>query len=296
MSEPVLEIERLRVVADRRTILSIDALTIMPGEVVAVIGPNGAGKSTLIGTCLGLRQVTSGAVTLLGQHVQRLGHGGLVRLRRQVGYVPQELAGHSQMPLTVREVVAIGRTGLAGLFRPLRATDWHVVDETISRFGLESLRNAPYANLSGGEQRKTLLARAMVQQPRVLMLDEPTSHLDLGWREHIVGMLDALYGESRPTTILVCHELEVLPVCCRRLVLLDAGHVLNEGTPEAVLTPSRIRALYGPGLRVLHEAGRHAVVPFGSAGVEPGEDIAHQRQAATGSAHRQRAPLAGYTN
>ncbi|MCK4340588.1 MAG: ABC transporter ATP-binding protein [Phycisphaerae bacterium] len=262
MTAPDVIIEQLHVAAAGRTILSIDHLAIERGEVLAVLGPNGAGKTTLLKTCLGLRRPTSGRVTILEQPVTQLGSAALTRLRRHIGYIPQELAAHSQMPLTLREVVAIGRTGIAGLLRPLRHEDWEIIDEGIARLGLEPLRDEPYAHLSGGEQRKTLIARAMVQQPQILMLDEPTAHLDLGWREHIVSTLDQLYEQARPTLILVCHELEVLPACCRRIVLLQDGRVLDQGTPEEVLTPERVAELYGPGLRVLHESNRHAVIPF----------------------------------
>jgi iron complex transport system ATP-binding protein len=261
MTDADILIEGLRVVAGRRTILSIDRLSVTPGQVLAVVGPNGAGKTTLLKVCLGWRRVTAGRVSVLGHPVHQLGGLALAGLRRQIGYVPQELAAHSYLPLTVREVVAIGRTGLAGLLRPLRRDDWRIVDQWLARLGLERLGEEPYANLSGGEQRKTLIARAMVQQPRVLLLDEPTAHLDLGWREQIVATLGELYEDSRPTTVLVCHELEALPACCRRLLLLQDGRVLDRGTPEQVLTPRRIADLYGPGLRVLHESGRHAVIP-----------------------------------
>ncbi len=261
MNAPDIVVDQLRVVAGGRTILAVEHLSVERGEVVAVLGPNGAGKTTLLKTCLGLRRPTSGRVSVLGQDVAEIGTGALTRLRRRVGYIPQELAAHSQMPLTLREVVAIGRTGLAGLLRPLRAADWRIIDDWIARLGLGRLSDELYANLSGGEQRKALLARAMVQEPRILMLDEPTAHLDLGWREQIVHTLERLYEQTHPTVILVCHELEVLPTCCRRLVLLQDGRVLDQGTPDRVLTSARIAALYGPGLRVQHMGNRHAVVP-----------------------------------
>ena len=126
---------------------------------------------------------------------------------------------------------------------------------------MTTLRDAAFTNLSGGEQRKVLLARAMAQQPGLLLLDEPTAYLDLGWRERIVRTLDKLYEQTRLTMVIVCHELEALPTCCRRLVLLHSGRVLADGPPREVLTTERVRAVYGDGLRVLHADGRHAVVP-----------------------------------
>lgn len=277
-----LVVEQLRVVAGGRTILDVDKITVSPGEIVAVLGPNGSGKTTLLNTCLGFRKPTSGQVQVLGRPVERLGSLALTRLRRDIGYVPQVQPVPEHMPLTLREVVAIGRTGRAGLLRPLRRDDWHVVDEWIERLGLGPLRDEPYGVLSGGEQRKALIARAMVQQPRLLVLDEPTAHLDLGWREQIVAILEQLGarngyekgrrqneerggGVTRTTMVLVCHELEVLPACCRRVVLLEHGRVVADGEPESVLTDARIRDWYGRGLRTVHGGGRHAVVPQGRA-------------------------------
>lgn len=263
MTEPAIQIEGLHVSAGGRTILSVAHLTVAAGEVVTVLGPNGAGKSTLLKCCLGFQRGVTGDVQLLGQCVRRLSAGGLSRLRRRVGYVPQILAIHSEMPLTLREVVAIGRSGLVGLMHPLGLDDWRVVDEWIERLGLAGLAGAAYSDLSGGEQRKALIARAMVQQPELLMLDEPTVNLDLFWREQIVAVLEELCRQMRLTVMLVCHELEVIAPCCRRIVLLEAGRIAADGEPVDVLTDERIASLYGGGLAVVHNAGRHAVIPTG---------------------------------
>ena len=152
------------------------------------------------------------------------------------------LAG-SELPLTVREVVAIGRTARAGLFHPLSRDDWQTVDQWIERLGLAALADRAFSQISGGEQRKTIIARAMAQEPELLLLDEPTANLDLGWRERIVETVQTLYTQTRISVVLVCHELEVLPPSCRQVVLLDAGRVAATGSPEAVFTPERVAAL-----------------------------------------------------
>jgi len=263
MKDRIIEIDNLRVTAGRRTILSLDHLCISAGEVFSVLGPNGAGKSTLLKTCLGVQRPARGKVSVFGKAVGDLAWFALSKLRRRIGYVPQDLASRSEMPLTAREVVAIGRTGIAGLFRPLTRRDWRSVDTWIEQLGLAPLAGRPYGELSGGEQRKVLIARSMVQEPELLMLDEPTAHLDLGWREHIVNTIERLYEQTSLTVVLVCHELEVVPACCRRLALLDAGALIALGSPEEVLTSERIASLYGPGLQIRHVRGRHAVLPAG---------------------------------
>ena len=101
----------------------------------------------------------------------------------------------------------------------------------------------------------------MVQEPELLLLDEPTANLDLGWRERIVEVIGELYRTVRLTVVLVCHELEVLPACCGRVVVLDDGRVIDDGPPDEVLSTDMIASLYGPGLTVVRSAGRWAVVP-----------------------------------
>lgn len=267
MTAPAIEIENLAVDAGRRRLLEVEQLHIPTGEIVAVMGPNGAGKTTMLRACLGILKPARGVVRTLGCDVPRLAADALSQLRRRVGYVPQLLPARSTMPLTVREVVAIGRTGLAGLFQPLRRDDWRLVDEWIERLGLTPLAGRAFSQISGGEQRKTIIARAMAQQPELLILDEPTANLDLGWRERIVATIQRLHAETALSIVLVCHELEVLPPACRRVVLLDSGRVLASGSPEAVFTAERVAVLYGGGLQVTHEGGRHAVVPGGGAHV-----------------------------
>jgi len=244
-------------------VLDIDRLEIPAREIVAIMGQNGAGKTTILRSCLGFVTPVRGEVSVLSCNLSGLRGSALAGLRRRIGYVPQLLPARSELPLTVREVVAIGRTGRAGLFRSLSPDDWQIVDEWIDRFGLASLCQCAFGEISGGEQRKTIIARAMAQQPELLLLDEPTANLDLGWRERIVETIQHLHGETSITTVLVCHEPEVLPMACRNVVLLDQGRVLAAGTPESVFTTERVASLYGTVLSVVHEGGRHAVIPRG---------------------------------
>jgi iron complex transport system ATP-binding protein len=187
-------------------------------------------------------------------------------LRRCIGYVPQLIPARSELPLTVREVVAIGRTARAGLFGRLSRCDWQTVEHWMDRLGLTRLADCAFSELSGGEQRKTILARAMAQEPKLLLLDEPTAHLDLGWRERMVETVQNLYRATGLSVVLVCHELEVLPPDCRQVILLEAGRVSAAGAPEAVFTTERVSRLYGASLETVHRAGRHAVLPGGGQG------------------------------
>jgi ABC-type cobalamin/Fe3+-siderophores transport system ATPase subunit len=256
-----IQIDDLLVSIRGHQILRVDHLRVPRGQVLAVLGPNGAGKTTLLRTCAGYQRYASGTLRALGQDLAILGVWGTTRLRRRIGFVPQLLAVAGELPVTVREVVAIGRTGIRGLMRPLGRNDWRCVDAWIERLGLHEEAGRPYAETSGGQQRKALLARAMVQEPELLLLDEPAAHLDLGAREQIVRTIEELHAQLHLTVVLVCHEVEVLPPACSMVMLLGHGVVQAVGTPEEVLNDTIVRSLYGPGLSVLHQGGRHAVLP-----------------------------------
>ncbi len=266
MSAPPLVLEDVRVTAGGRPILQIHRLSAEPGEMLGILGPNGAGKTTLLRTCAGFCRPREGKVSVLGRELTGLGRAELTRTRRRIGYVPQLHAVPGAMPITIREVVAIGRTGIRGLFRRLRREDWAVVDAWIERLELREIAGSLYGEASGGQQRKALIARALAQEPALLLLDEPAAHLDIGAREQIVRTLQSLHSGHRLTTLVVCHEVEVLPPACRRVVLLDRGRIRASGDCEQVLNSQCIEALYGPGFSVLHVDGRHGIVPSGGGG------------------------------
>ena len=138
MTSAAIQVHDLAVHAARRCLLEIDVLRAELGTIVALMGPNGAGKTTLLRTCLGLVSPTHGDILVLGQNVPTLRGSALANLRRRLGYVPQLLPDRSEMPLTVREVVAIGRTAHAGLFHALTPQDWGTVDRWIARLGLST--------------------------------------------------------------------------------------------------------------------------------------------------------------
>jgi iron complex transport system ATP-binding protein len=265
MSDLAVDVRSLGVRRGGRTVLQVDQLAVRNGEVVAVLGSNGAGKTTLLKCLLGFVRPTAGEICVLHQTVAPWSTVSLCRLRRRIGYLPQLPGAAGETPLTVREVAAIGRTGIVGLGHCLTRADWAVIDLWLGRLGLAELTDRAYASLSGGEQRKVLIAKAMVQQPEILLLDEPTANLDLFWREQIVETLERLHTETGLTIILVCHELEAIPACCQRVLMLRQGRVTADGLPTDVLTPQRIELLYGTRLRLLPLGNRYAIVPIAEA-------------------------------
>ncbi len=249
----------------RRTILQIDRLEIPRGDFVGVIGTNGAGKTTLLKICAGLIRPDSGSVTLDNNDLTRLSAWRKCALRRHIGYIPQSAEYNADLPFTVREVVSMGRTSVRPLLARLNAQDRAIVDRWLETLGLSTRRDQTFRSLSGGEQQKVLIARAMAQDPQILMLDEPCASLDFHWRHQISEIVERLHRDTGVTVLMVSHDTAVLPPTCRRVVLLGEGCLLGDGTPEAILAPEILGLAYRGDLIAATFGGRRHIVGARSA-------------------------------
>lgn len=244
-----------------RTILREVSLSVTGGEVVGVIGPNGSGKTTIVRVLSGVLAPVQGRVTLDGAP---LPVGDRRRLARHVGVMPQDPA--LSFPFTALEVVLMGRAPhLPPLTLP-RAADLAVARAAMQSLDVGDLETRRLDQLSGGERQRVLLARALAQEPRLLLLDEPTSHLDL---RHQVGMYELLRQRARGTgvgVLSVLHDLNLAGMYCDRLVLLAAGRVVADGTPDDVLQASVLGDAFGTRVYVgKHErTGQPVVLPIPS--------------------------------
>ena len=212
-----------------RVILEMDRLAIPAGQFTGFIGPNGAGKTTLLKVCGGLLKPTRGTV-----HLQS----------KRIGYIPQQTEYNAHLPFTLREIVAMGRNSLIPLGRRLNKDDFEHVDFWIDRMGLYDRRSQPFRTLSGGQQQKTMIARAMAAQPDILLMDEPGANLDPAWKMQLKNILNQLFEEHPMTILLISHELELIPESCRRLVLLDNGHIAADGLRDEILNVSAARKIF----------------------------------------------------
>ncbi len=246
-----------------RSILQGLGFEIPAGEFLAVIGPNGAGKTTLLESLSGGVRHT-GRITVLGREVSSLRPQERSRFRTRLGIVPQLGETTPTVPLTVEEVVAIGRTGKVGLFRRLGRRDLLICSEWIERLGLGPLRTRPFSRLSGGERRKVHLARALAQEPDLLLLDEPAGHLDLRWQEEMTQLVGRVWRETGLTVIMVTHELRHLPEGCSRVLLLGNGRLLASGSAKEVIQAPLLSKAFGVPLEVVQRDGRYHVVPLGA--------------------------------
>lgn len=248
-----LAAERLRAGYGWRRVLDGVDLRVEPGALAAVVGPNGAGKSTLLRCLAGLLRPTFGRVTLGGVDIATLGRADVARL---VAVVPQ--AVEVLFPFSVREIVALGRTPHLGLAGAMRAADRSAVARALAELELTDLADRAIDTLSGGERQRAVLAMALAQEADVLLLDEPTVHLDPAHQRATLGLIRRMARERRVAGLAVLHDLNLAAAMCDRIVVMADGRILAEGAPQEVISAATVASAFGPGLAV----GTHAGVPF----------------------------------
>jgi iron complex transport system ATP-binding protein len=261
-----VQFEGVTVRRGRQAALDAVSFALPAGSLTAVLGPNGAGKSTLLRAVNGELQPTAGTVRVLGEDVGALGWRASARLRRRIGVMPQQADHAPAVPLTVREVVEIGRVAHGRHGAPLKRADHAICTGWLQRFGLEKLTGRSFAALSGGEQRKAHLARIFAQEPELILLDEPAGHLDLPAQDALTRLIAEVWRETRATVVIVTHELRHLPPDTTHVILLGRGHVVAAGPPRAILTSAGLSALFEEPLEVFEHRGRYAAVATGEGG------------------------------
>ena len=226
--------------ADRRLALADLALTVAAGEILGVIGPNSAGKTTLIRLLTKVVAPLRGEILLDGTS---LAGWSRWELARHVAVVPQDAP--AALPFTVEQLVLMGRYphGPRRFFET--PADVAAARDAMAETGVEGLARMPVRNLSGGERQRVMIARALAQEPRLLILDEPTAHLDLRYQAECVGLLRRINRERGTTVILVSHDLNLAAEVCDRLLLLAEGRMVRLGAPADVLDAGRLSAVYG---------------------------------------------------
>jgi zinc transport system ATP-binding protein len=202
------------------------SLGIAAGEFVAIAGPNGGGKTTLLRLALGLERPTRGRVLLFGEPADRF------RERERLGYLAQRAQIAVQAPATVREIVAAGRSPLKPVGR-LTTHDRKAIDRAIERVGLATLADRPLTRLSGGQQQRAFIGKALVADPRLLVLDEPTAGVDVAAQEALAELLGRLHREVGVTILYVSHEFGTIEQVVQRLVLVRE-RVVFDGAPAAL--------------------------------------------------------------
>ncbi|WP_435379963.1 ABC transporter ATP-binding protein [Aquipuribacter sp. MA13-13] len=233
-------------------------LTVERGEWVCLVGPNGAGKTSLLHAVGGLLPF-SGGIQVAGVDPARAGERVLARV---VGLMPQRPVVPEST--SVRELVALGRTPHLPRFGSESDEDRRVVEQCIERLCLDHVASRPATQLSGGELQRVVLARALAQQPQVLLLDEPTSALDIGHQQTVLQLVDQLRREEGLTVVAAMHDLTSAGQYGDRLVLLEDGRVVADGPAADVLLPATLARVYGARVQVLDGPDGPVVVPVRS--------------------------------
>jgi len=208
----------------RRPVLEDVTVAIPEGQFVAIAGPNGGGKTTLLKLIVSLNRPQRGTIRLFGEPVGTASRRGLV------AYLPQRAHLGIEAPATVREVVSAGRVTRRRLLGPLTADDRHAVEAAIERVGLRAQVDEPIATLSGGQQQRAFIAKAIAFEPRLLILDEPTTGVDADAQDALAALLARLHGELRVTILYVSHEFGAVEDVAERLLLVRGG-IAFDGTP-----------------------------------------------------------------
>lgn len=240
MSVATLEARNLDFAYGDTCILQNLSIMAEPGQVLGLIGPNGAGKTTLLRALARLLKPHGGMVLLDGRNLWNMAPGAVARKLA----LAQQDAG-LDWPLTVEQVVALGRSPHRGWLLPLSAADQDAVDRSLAETGLNGLRARRVTELSGGEQRRVVLARVLAQAPQVLLLDEPTAHLDLAYQMSTLQLVWRSARRDGITVVITLHDLNQAVLCADRLALLADGGLIAVGPAETVLTPENVERAYG---------------------------------------------------
>jgi len=235
-----LEVESLSLAYDRNVVMRDLTFQVTPGEMVGLIGPNGSGKSTIIKALSRVIYPHSGEILLDGKNISKIPREELARL---LGVVPQ-------MPLlpgtfTAFEIVLMGRNPHLGLFRYESEKDMAITWQAMEKTATQPLAERRVGELSGGEIQRIVIARVLAQEPKSILLDEPTANLDISHQVEILDMIKNLCLENNLTVVTALHDLNLASQYCDRLILISNGQVHSQGTPSEVINSRNIREVYG---------------------------------------------------
>ena len=251
-----LTINQLSFKYDGLQVLKDVNLDVKLGEMLSIVGPNGSGKSTLLKCINRILKTQQNTVLIDGEDTSKL---NLKELSKIMGYVPQNST--NTFPFTVFDIVLMGRKPY--IHWSLSERDTEIVAEMLDFIGIGELAMRHYNELSGGEQQKVIIARALAQQPQILLLDEPTSSLDIKHQLEILCILKSLAKTKHCSVIVAMHDLNLAGRFSDRMFMLKQGCIFTVGTPEAVLTEENIESVYGVKTRVTNSVlGKPQVTPL----------------------------------
>lgn len=255
MKEPAVDVRNITVRKRGGVLLDDISLKVFPHEFVGIIGPNGAGKSTLLNVIAGFEKF-EGTLSLFG-HSGSWVHSREARLR--VGYVPQSVSLDPAFPISASEAILTGLTGKLGLFRSPGGKENERMIHLMKKMRMDHLAHRPFGQLSGGERQKILLAGALLKEPDVLLMDEPTANLDVATQNEVLKYIGKIHEENNVTILLVTHDFNILPASMRRAVLISRGRIEFDGQIDAALSGKVLSTVFEYPLETFRQNGKRYI-------------------------------------
>jgi len=244
----VLETDSLSYFYDDKIVLDEMSLSIGKGEIVGILGPNGCGKTTLLKNLNKNLKPHHGVVLVEGEDMEALSKK---QIARKVAVVPQ--TNEIRFAFTVRDIVTMGRMPFQESFRGESSEDLRIVQSVIERTGLNDLADRFINTVSGGERQRAIIARALAQTPEIILMDEPTLHLDIDMQFEVLDFIHELSREFKLTVVIVSHDLPMVSRYCDRFILIRDHRVFANGSAEDALTPDNMRAVFNIDAELEHD-------------------------------------------
>lgn len=240
-----LEIKNVACGYGTKTVVKDISVNIESQEILCLLGPNGVGKTTFFKTILGFLKIQGGEIILNGENIQ---NWSKKKLAKEIGYVPQ--AHTTPFPFSVIDVVVMGRTAHLGSFASPSKEDINIAEESLETLGISFLKNRIYTEISGGERQMVLIARALTQQPNILVMDEPTSNLDFGNQIRVLEQIKRL-AKSGLGIIMTSHFPDHAFLCSTKVALLQKNNMFTVGSADEVVTEEKLKAAYGIEVKII---------------------------------------------
>ncbi|MFH1379529.1 MAG: ABC transporter ATP-binding protein [bacterium] len=235
----ILDVEHISGGYNQEIILQDISFNVIQGEFIGIIGPNGSGKSTLLKTISRVLVPQHGTITFEGKNIYTI---NLKEFCRKVANVSQNI--QIEFPYTIEEIVLMGRIPHLNRLQITRVQDLHACEQAMIFTDIMHLKTKRIDQISSGERQRVFMAKALAQEPVLMLLDEPTSHLDIGHQVQILNLLKKLNKKNKVTIVVVLHDLNLASEYCERLILLDQGKIHSSGKPDEVLTYQNIESVY----------------------------------------------------
>ncbi len=261
-----IEVKNIRFSYNEKEVIKDISFSLEHGEFLGIIGPNGAGKSTILKILAGILRARAGQVLVANQDMLSMDRKSLAK---KIAFVPQET--HFALDFTVENIALMGRFPYLTAFQREERRDLEAVEHALEYADVMQFRKRPINSLSSGERQRVVFARALAQQPEILLLDEPTSHLDLHHQHTIMGLIKKLNAEGM-SVIIVNHNLNLASLYCQRLVLMHEGCIYADGPPQSLIKRDIIKRVYKTDVKIIQHPYKDVPQIFLHPGGEVDED------------------------